>query len=366
MQAPDYLLIIAGSGRMAAQMAKNAGLKSLVIDLFADVDTQHYATACLRVASLAIEHLTLAIDHFIERYGVTHAIYGSGFEYYPESLYYLNSQLTLIGNSPDTFEQLLNKSAFFSMLDQLTITYPEVTFKRPNNTDSWLVKPAQGQGGAGIKPYHADHCLESGQYFQKYQPGTQHSVLFLADERQAQVIGFNTQWTVNLGENQRFMFSGIINSCNLLAEQKALITSQLTQLVAMLSLKGLNSLDFIQSEEYSYVLEINPRLSASAQLYHANLLFEHIQASQDCLPDFIPEQQGYTAYQVVYARQGTRIPQAFQWPDGCVDLPESKALIRAGQPICSIMARQNNAQSVMKALQITQHNLIKGLYPHGI
>ena len=49
-----------------------------------------------------------------------------------------------------------------------------------------------------------------------------------------------------------------------------------------------------------------------------------------------------------------------------MDLPESGAICRTGQPICSIIAHQKRAQSVMNELLIKQHNLIKGFYPHGI
>ncbi len=41
------------------------------------------------------------------------------------------------------------------------------------------------------------------------------------------------------------------------------ITDSLNKLVPVLELKGLNSLDFIQTGDKSYVLEINPRLTSS-------------------------------------------------------------------------------------------------------
>ena len=365
MNIPEYILIVASSGRMLAQAAKNAGLKPLVIDLLADLDTQCYAEAFKQIPSLAEKHLTPAVDYFIEHYAVEHAIYGSGFEYYPESLRYLGSRLLVLGNLPDTFVKLHDKPAFFSMLDKLSIPYPEVCFSAPNSPDNWLVKPMQGLGGLGIKRYHPKDSVESAVYWQKYQPGTQHSVLFLADGQEVQVIGFNTQWIVPLSENQEFIFSGIINSCALLNEQKVLITAWLKKLVPVFALKGLNSLDFILAGDKNFVLEINPRPSASMQLYDADLLNRHMRASHgELTDDFL--QAGYTGYQIVYAEQDVLIPEAFAWPPWCMDLPESGVMCRTGQPICSIIAHQNGAQSVMNELLIKQLNLIKGFYPHGI
>jgi len=362
MNTPEYILIVASSGRMLAQAAKKAGLKPLVIDLFADLDTQCYAEAFKKLPSLAEKHLTPAVDYFIEYYAVAHVIYGSGFEYYPESLRYLGRRLLVLGNQPDTFVKLHDKPVFFSTLDKLNIPYPEVCFYAPDCADNWLVKPMQGQGGVGIKRYHPKDSAESEVYWQKYQAGIQHSVLFLADGQELQVIGFNTQWTALLSENREFIFSGIIKSCDLLNEQKELITDWLEKIVPVFALKGLNSLDFIQAGDESFILEINPRPSASMQLYDADLLKRHIKASQGELTDH-PFHAGYTGYQIVYAEQDVLIPEAFAWPEGCMDLPESGVMCRAGQPICSIIAHQNGAQSVMNELLIKQLNLNKRFLP---
>jgi methenyltetrahydromethanopterin cyclohydrolase len=365
MNIPEYILIVASSGRMLAQAAKNAGLKPLVIDLFADLDTQCYAEDFKKLPSLAERHLKPALGYFIDHYAVGHVIYGSGFEYYPESLRYLGSRLVVLGNLPDTFVKLHDKPAFFSSLDKLNIPYPEVYFYAPDCSGNWLVKPMQGQGGLGIKRYHPKERAESAVYWQKYQAGAQHSVLFLANGQEVQVIGFNTQWSVSLNENQEFIFSGIINSCALLNNQKELITDWLKKLVPVFALKGLNSLDFIQAGDKSFVLEINPRPSASMQLYDADLLNRHVKASQGELTDY-RLYAGYTGYQIVYAEQDVLIPEAFAWPPWCMDLPQFGVMCRTGQPICSIIAHQNGAQSVMNELSIKQLNLIKGFYPHGI
>lgn len=361
MNIPEYIVVVANSGRMLAQAAKKAGFKPLVIDLFADLDTQNYAEDVRLVPSLAIEHLIPAIDYFVNDYAVADMIYGSGLENHPESLFYLHSRLNILGNNPDTFMRLLNKQAFFEDLDRLGITYPEVSFFAPDRKDNWLIKPMQGQGGFGIKHYRHNDAAYSSVYWQKYQQGSPHSVLFLAKGHALQVIGFNTQWTVNINEIEAFIFLGIINCSELANEQMQLIGEWLNKLIPLYQLKGLNSLDFIQDGEASYVLEINPRPSASMQLYDGDLLSAHIKASQGLLVDDLPVQAGYTGYQIVYAGQDVLIPEGFEWPDGCMDLPLPGARIGAGQPICSMIAHQNQAQAVLKQLSDTQHIIINKL-----
>jgi methenyltetrahydromethanopterin cyclohydrolase len=357
---------------MLAQAAKSAGLKPLVIDLFADLDTQGYAEDFRQINSLAVQDLAHAVDYFVERYAVTHVIYGSGFECCLESLRYLNSRLIMLGNHPDVFARQLDKQAFFSALDQLNIPYPDVVFNAPDCAGGWLIKPMQGQGGVGIKRYQAGDDAKIPVYWQKFQAGTPHSVLFLADGQQAQVAGFNSQWSVRLSETEEFVFSGVSNTTDLSDAHKAVITDWLKQMVSVFGLKGLNSLDFIHADDCSYVLEINPRPSASMQLYDQDLLLRHIQScvgGQSVGCNSIAYCAAWTGYQIVYARHDLIIPDHFEWPDWCMDLPKSGNMCRAGQPICSIIAHQNNLQSVAELLLTKQQliiNKLEGFNCHGI
>ena len=267
---------------MLAQAAKKSGLKPLVIDLYADLDTQAYAVAYLQIPALSPDYLASAVDYFIENYTVTQIVYGSGFEQHPDSLFYLQTRLTLLGNSPETFKRLQNKIEFFATLDALNIPHPETTFIPPKNKQDWLIKPMQGQGGVGIQRYRNTNLnLNPSIYWQKYQTGTHHSVLFLANGQHHQIIGFNTQWTIRLNDNEEFIFAGIINHTDLSEACKTQIIDSLSKLVPVYQLTGLNSLDFIQHHQQSYVLEINPRPPASMQLYDADLLRQHIQCRSD-------------------------------------------------------------------------------------
>jgi len=371
----ETILIVAGSGRMLAQAAKHAGLKPLVIDLFADLDMQGYAEDFRQVKSLAEHDLAFVVDYFIERYAVAHAIYGSGFECYPESLHYLSSRLILLGNDPDAFAKQLDKPAFFSTLDALNIPHPDVVFSAPDCVEGWLIKPMQGQGGVGIQRYDGGAVADGLVYWQRFQAGASYSALFLADGQQVQVVGFNRQWPVGLSETQAFVFSGISNNADLSDAHKAVLTDWLKQMVPAFGLKGLNSLDFIHGDGCSYVLEINPRPPASMQLYDQDLLGRHIQACMGTTSVALSPEVGrlksppQTGYQVVYAERDLIIPDRFEWPDGCMDLPKPGNMCRAGQPLCSIIAHQKNSRSVAEQLLTKQQliiNKLEGSDRHGI
>ena len=354
----EYVLVVASSGRLLAQTARVAGFKPLVIDLFADQDTQYYADDFKQIISLAKQHLKPAVDDFIKSYQVDKVVYGSGFERHSESLFYLNSCLSLLGNTPEVFIDLHDKPAFFATLKHLAIPYPPVHFNKPDEFEGWLIKPMRGQGGEGIKHYLGEEVAED-TYLQRYQTGKQYSVLFFADGLQVQVVGFNSQWTTRLGDSREFMFSGIINACDLKAEQQSQVVNWLKKLVPLFELKGLNSLDFIHDGDCSWLLEINPRPPASMHLYEADLFNRHVRACLGELTNVHYKINGYTGYQVVYAQHDIMIPDGFLWPDNCLDLPETGVICRTGQPICSIMSHKMQAHLVMSELQTQQINLQK-------
>ena len=360
MNRPEVLLIIAGSGRMLAEAAHKAGYQVMVIDHFADLDTRAHAIEVRRAPSLALEHVAPILEDLIGCYGVGRVIYGSGLEYHPETLEYLNSRFTLMGNAPDVFRGLQNKVGFFAALARLKIPFPQVSFTVPDIRCEWLTKPMQGLGGLGIRRDDAKGSCDEDVYWQKFQPGTPGSVLFLADSRDARIVGFNTQRTVQVSAGLEFAFFGLINHSILSGRQKALISLWLTQCVQIFGLKGLNSLDFIHDGEHVFVLEINPRPSASMQLY-GDLLNLHIEACRGTLPDTLPGQKGFAGFQVVYADAELRIPADLDWPDWARDRPEAGALCRAGQPVCSIEACGREPQEVWAALAARQQQIFKQL-----
>ena len=371
MDNPGRVLIVASSGRMLTQAAHQAGYEPFVIDLYADGDTRDIAQACIPIPSLGINHLAPALTRLLADYRISQAIYGSGFENHPKSLSYLDNTLQLLGNSPAVFANISNKVFFFSTLEELAIPYPTTTFVQPENGPiPWLEKPLHGQGGIGIRSYRPTTDQRTGIYWQQAIEGTAHSVLFLADGKQAHIIGFNRQWSIPIGDN-RFVFSGIINdgAISVSAAHKSLITHWLAMIIPIFNLKGLNSLDFIATQNQCHVLEINARPPASMQLYGNTLFNQHIDACLGQLPNTPFIQRGYMGYQIVYAQRNTLIPNRFNWPPWCKDLPDGGALINTEQPICSMIASAKQPQQVIETLMLQQQLLIDQLHKgmtHGI
>lgn len=331
-----YWLIIATSGRMLAQAAKSEGFATLVIDCYADLDTRKFAKKVIRVHSLSIENLTFALEQF-KNLKITGVVYGSGFENHVESLYFLEKHFVLVGNSAAVFERVQDKREFFKALDVLKISYPQTHFSLPKKSTNWLTKPLAGQGGVGI------NSQQTNIYWQQFCEGKAGSVLFLNSE----IIGFNIQWT-----HGNFLFAGISNHSDLSDSQKKQLALWVKKLVLHFNLCGLNSLDFIHNENEIFVLEINPRPSASMQLYDLPFFSLHIG-----LTNSITAQSDFSAYQIIYAPHSFIIPPNFNWSENCHDLPQNGVIIRKDSPICSMIARGMQPEAVLRILEINVKKL---------
>jgi predicted ATP-grasp superfamily ATP-dependent carboligase len=117
-------------------------------------------------------------------------------------------------------------------------------------------------------------------------------------------------------------------------------------LTAALALRGLNSLDAVLEGDKVWILELNPRLSATFNLY-PNLLNAHIQGSKGEFVD-IPKNNSAKAEFVLYAKKQLIIPADFIWPDWVADIPYMGAAVLKldeNVPICTVLAEAEDATS---------------------
>ena len=341
---------------MLAQMAHYENFQVLAIDCYADCDTLDYSVDFKQINSLSQSDLIPAVEYFLENYHIDYAIYGSGFEYFNDSLHYLASCLPLVGNSPATFAKLQDKALFFESLKKHNIPFPITVFSAPTSIQNWLIKPMKGLGGVGISPLSPTSTPQTSVYFQQFQAGTSGSVLFLSDGKDIDIIGFNTQFSQN-----NFLFSSVINASSLTRLQRDVLSDWIYQLSRFFLLKGLHSLDFIVNENALFVLEMNARPPASAQLYDANLITRHIESSFQHVRRMPFSQSLVSGYQIIYAKRDTCIPSHYLWPSYCADLPQQNAIIRQNSPICSIIAHKKTMHDVQHTFAIIQQHIERSL-----
>lgn len=361
---PKCLLVIAKSARMLVQMCVDTGCEVVAIDCFADSDTRQMAKQTYQVSSLALDDIRTAVESVRQAYGITDLLYGSGLEAYRETLEYLERYWRICGNSANTFQGVQDKRDFFARLVSLSIPHPEVVFTRPDDNGDWLLKPWQGEGGLGIS--RIDTSTEPGSgYWQRYMDGRSMSVLFAASRGGVELIGFNEQWVDDCDSEHPFTFGGIANHAEVPERVRGLIEGWVVKLSAHYGLQGLNSLDFILKGGNCYVLEINARISASAQLYGKSVLIKHLQACFDRFDDGVELSAWPSAYQIVYAQKPVTISERLEWPAWAVDRPNPGAIVATGEPICSIIATGKNSGQVRDTLH-RQQRILANLLETGV
>lgn len=359
---PKKILVIAQSARMLVQMALDSGYVPFAIDCFGDEDTRQLAADSVKVESLDVCDVQFALEGMQSRYGLTHAVYGSGFEECTDTLVYLEKFWIVLGSKVEVMRAFQEKQAFFMRLSDFSIRYPETVFSAPAG-NGWLRKPMRGEGGGGISRHDPKTAAQDGEwYWQRYLHGKVMSVLFLAGQGQCAILGVNRQFTVALDDEHPFVFAGVVNLVELQEENRKQLLKTIRKLTVVYSLQGLCSLDFVLSGDDCYVLEVNSRIPASAQLYGNSVFSWHVQACQGCLNDFVVGQN--KGYRVVYAHKALQVLADLEWPEWVVDRPNPGAFINKGKPICSIIAAGKDVEQVENLLRHRQ-NLVEKLLNIG-
>ncbi|MFM2435084.1 MAG: hypothetical protein RL063_1065 [Pseudomonadota bacterium] len=347
------------SARPFVESAQRAGFRVTAIDAYADIETLALAELSLVVdcdqQGFNAEALLFAIND-LDASQYLGFVYGSGFEAQPELLQKISTKIPLLGNAAPTVAKIKTASIFFASLQQLNIPFPSIVEYIPAEpSQRYLKKFAAGSGGTHISWVTKDNPpLEPNCYYQEHISGRSVSLLFLADGNSVKVIGFNEQWLSPI-VSMPFRYGGAVSQFHLAPDiQRQLITSAQKIMLAF-GLVGLNSLDAIVAKNIAYILEINPRLTATVGLYaESNLLQQHILACLGQSPSVAIRDKESSAHAVVYAPTELKITKGLAWPDWAVDIPDitkKNALIKKGDPVCTIVAKSLDAESAKQLVQ---------------
>lgn len=336
---------------------RQAGYEVIAIDVFKDIEIQKLTNDCYQVklSNDGFDELAFkAVLNQIDWSEVIGFVYGSGFESVPELLNEVARYTQLLGNQASVCQQVKSIPTFFDELASLNLAYPIVSYQAIQNKQTWLEKSITGSGGVHIQMANAHVAPNAGCYYQQWQAGESISVLFLADGKNAQLIGFNQQFLA-ASEAQPYRFGGAVSHVSLANEVQQQLLHAISCITQAFGLVGLNSLDVIVDHKKVYVLEINPRLSATIALYEArqpkqSLVAWHIAA---CYGDMPPVElaQHSMACAVLYADQRMRVSTDFAWPAWVVDIPQAGEVIEVGAPICTIMAKGEHHVAAKGLLQ---------------
>lgn len=366
----DTVLIAALSGRGLAASARRAGFAPLVADAFGDNDTADLsAQACCVTDAARIGFRTKPTLSALTHLGHKAArppiglVLGSGFEDRPKLIDVLSRRYRLLGNDAATVARAKDPAAIGALLDALDIPHPETTLTLPAQKDDWLSKRIGGSGGTHVVPASGAEPSPR-RYYQRRLDGTPHSALVLASAEGTRLIGLSRQWAT--GCNPRpYRYGGAVGPVQPAPAVAAAMRTATEKLCAALGLVGLVSFDFLLVGDTPYLLEINPRPSATLDIFDdaAGTLFKaHVAACTGGGLMAPPIPREIRAAAVLYADQGPLHVANPTWPSWTADRPMPGSRIPRYRPIATVFAHGATPEETLESCRQRLDELGEMLY----
>jgi predicted ATP-grasp superfamily ATP-dependent carboligase len=348
------VLIAAASGRALAASARRGGFAPLVADRFGDLDTLDVAEGHVR-ADLARpidgDRLMTALGALADGRDCLGIVCGSGFEDRPDLLKRIGARWQLLGSAPDTVAMLKDPIAFARLCADVGVRHPQTSLTPPVDTAGWLVKRIGGSGGWHIRPAGQGKA-NADDYFQRRVAGRPVSALLLGDGKRVKVLGFSEQWPAPTARYP-YRYGGAVRPAALDTGMCRAAEAAIARLAVRVPLVGLNSADFLIDSSGFHLLEINPRPSATFDLFEpdgGSLFALHVEACNGRLPEQPPRLDGAMAGAIVYADRAIVAVPAVVWPDWTADRPAAGSRIDGDEPVCSVFARAPTADAAKRLL----------------
>ena len=275
---------------------------AIAFDLFGDRD--------LRAARVVKRRsLTALVDAAVEEPPGA-VIYGASFENHPGLVERLAERHRLLGNPPETLRAVRDPVRLGAALGD---TYARTTFTPPSS-GRWLRKPLRGGGGIRVRDWRGGK-LPAGTFLQERIDGVPCSVAAVGDT----VLGV-TEQLVGL---RAFGVRGYRWCGNLVPPRVPVPLDQVqaicSRLAAAFGLRGHFGVDFIWDGERAWVVEVNPRPTASLEVIEAA--------------------RGVAAGKaVLFATEDMVVGDTDPWLEqGVRDVPHPGERIAKGRPICTVV-----------------------------
>lgn len=351
------IVIIAHSARALAESASRAGYQIVTVDGFADIDTVAVSSQswCIPLVNGEFDQAKLfaCLDKVQSNFPVARVIAGAGCEPFVSEIEAVQGW-QLLGNSAACVQQVCTPSSFFAALEQLLIPHPKVKFTPPSQyAGSWLYKTPFRCGGLGVGRSGGSSRLSG--YWQQEQQGVPISALCLCSRGKLELIGINRQFTCALASQLPYVYSGALANYKVgrLIYDKAI--SYAAKLSEHFKLTGICSIDMLMYHNELSVLEINPRVSATYELYEClspeiNLIDAHIRVCEGEPLLKLNATTEQCAYTIVYADNCYVIPP-IDWPEWSSDRPECGRVLNKFDPVCTVRALSGEAEDLYNRAQ---------------
>lgn len=353
------LTVLGASCRALAQSALLAGFEPHAIDLFADRDLEDCCSTA-RISRYPQDFLAALATAPDGPW-----MYTGGLENYPALVGKLVLLRPLWGCGPAAVRGVRQPESIAKLARAAGCFFPG----QPEAGQRAVVKPRRGSGGLEVRLAAGEErpTLPQGSYLQAYVEGEAASAVLVAARGRAVFLGATRQLLgSDFGLARPFLYAGSAGPL-VLSESCVAALEQLGNLLAeRFELVGLFNVDFVLADQKTWVMEVNPRYSASVEVLErasgTALVGLHAAA---CVSGELPQQRLAFADRlwgkaVVYADGDGVVPEELdvlhqQWSEddgetAMADIPRVHDPLLAGQPVVTVFARGGMIEAVRRKL----------------
>lgn len=370
MGEPLDVLIVGASGRAAAGSAIRAGLRPWVVDFFGDED----------LAEIAHQHCVIRdyneLPGAISDWPLMPWFFTGAVENSPALIRMLSEDRPFWGNSLDVIGKVRSPQILAQALAEAGC--PDLAIrlesKPPPADGRWMLKPIRSTGGQDVRVWDKtavetvdlEATLEPAHYFQERAEGEAVSAVFLSSGEETVMVGISRLLPAHKPAPP-FGYGGVIGPVRLPEELETQMARQ-GEVVGRMGLRGLWGMDFVQDGSRVVATEVNPRYTASVELYEYAFNFPLLAVHQRSFeggikhappdrrsadePDFLSALRGPAAAvvgkAVVYANRDLTVPSWGEWArsrdsffpamPSLADRPHPGSPVAKGHPLCSVLA----------------------------
>ncbi len=348
------LLILGASTRAAAASAVRAGFAPVCADRFGDEDLRHIASV------IAVDNDLHRTLDAVKKLPPTPWMYTGSLENDPKFIASVSERHTLLGNPREVLRKVRDPFWLERTLRAYDLPALRVRSVRrlaalvQATSERWLLKPTRGGGGCRIAVWSGQAPFTSEQFHvQEQRLGKPMSALFIGRPDAAELIGVCEQLIgPTAGAPTEFGYAGSIGPITVNDRTRELLQRLGDTLTCEAQLRGLFGIDFILADDIPWLVELNPRYTASVEVLERALgralLTEHATACGHRAATVRgPALNCIVGKQIVYAAGDLTAPpldDLFE-ADGhtpelplIADIPASGSRIANGWPICTVFA----------------------------
>lgn len=366
------LIIVGASARAAAQSAVRSKFQPWCIDQFGDTDLRECAAAVTVVSDWPdgiVDAIAAAPDAPL--------VFAGALENSPELLEKLGARFPIAGASPQAIRLVRDPIWLQDCVKAAGL--PSLAIRRRLTTadagNRWLLKPRASAAGFGIQHANSPATASETGVFQEFAEGVSVSGLFMGSRVGGHLLGLTSQLhgLADAGASG-FLHCGSIGPlrrCDIEAECFDLARAAGNAIARLAGVRGLFGIDFVFNPESRRLctLEVNPRWTASAELYERAIpcwpLMEwHVDASlpgpryrlisqsggsiESMVDSELEQIERIHGRIVVYSSERITIRPSDLISNlpasvDVADIPVSGTVIESGHPVCTVLLQAETA-----------------------